>query len=268
MSVILSVTTMALLACSTADPEVPRPVVLATEPVDQAPLPASAAPEVDRPMPDEPSSPGESSLPGEQVSAGPTTAASAGAGSPALPAPTGEVCTGQGCETTTITVRPGESLHLLASLASVTPEELASLNGMEVTDPLVAGARIAVPVGPLGPDGLDEARRAAARERLDRYVAARGGEVGRTLRQVRTGETAWSIIHDDADIPMWVLAACNPDVDLDRLRAGDLLVIPLFGDRLAEAGPAGAAGTGMPGEGSPARSTDVAVVAEVSSASR
>ncbi len=221
MSTILSLATLAFLACSGAEPSNPDPVALAAEPLAASPPPASPPPAV-----------------------GPDLAIAATAeahSEPMEPRPGTVIAEVQPLvgaydddedvdSYTFIVVRPGESLYFLASLTPMTSEELAALNDMQVTDPLVAGASLTVPRNPFGMDEFEQGRREAADARLDRYLGGRGGEIGRTTRQVQTGDTAWSIAHGDADVPTWVLAAYNPDVDLERLRVGDLLVLPVLGD--------------------------------------
>lgn len=141
-----------------------------------------------------------------------------------------------GLPSTEITLRHGESLVLLADWTGVTSEELAELNGIDVTAFLVAGQPLRVPLHAVTVDQLEEARSGALDRRLDRYMRGRGGLAGVDTHRVRTGETAWSIARDRHGLPTWVLAAFNPDVDLDRLRIGDGLQVPVLADTVADLG--------------------------------
>lgn len=168
----------------------------------------------------------------EAVVLEPVAAVPALAGSE-LPEPSAPILAGlPGAE---ITLRHGESLVLIADWTGVTSEELAELNGIDVTDFLVAGQELSVPLHVVSLDQLQESRDAALDRRLERYLRGRGGLAGVDTHRVRTGETAWSIARDRHGLPTWVLAAYNPDVDLDRLRIGDSLQVPVLADTVAEA---------------------------------
>ena len=45
--------------------------------------------------------------------------------------------------------------------------------------------------------------------------------------RVKTGETAWGLSSSEFEVPLWVLAYYNPDVNLERLRIGQELHYPL-----------------------------------------
>jgi hypothetical protein len=80
-----------------------------------------------------------------------------------------------------------------------------------------------------------EARREAHRvRRAEGYLDARGGAVGTEFYAVRTGESATSIARDHAGIPVWLLETYNPSVDLERLRPGQELMLPVLADSVAE----------------------------------
>lgn len=168
---------------------------------------------------------------------------------PAL-ASAGEVASVEAHPPTTlqITVRPGENLVLLAGWAGTTAEAIASLNAISVTSPIVPGQSLEIPLVVdsggesdlqdevrLARENLERARERFAQTRWDRYLSRRGGLVGVITHQVETGETAWEIARFQARIPLWVLAAYNRDVDLDHLRIGEELVLPVLGDTLAGA---------------------------------
>lgn len=134
-----------------------------------------------------------------------------------------------------ITVRHGETLVVLAGQAGCLAEELATLNGLDVSGSLRPGQPLLLPVDRVDGETLRSKRDEALAARLDRYLRARGGVAGVRTHRVRTGETAWAIARDGADLPTWVLAAYNPDVDLDRLRIGDSLQVPVLAELVAEA---------------------------------
>lgn len=137
-----------------------------------------------------------------------------------------------------VTVRHGETLVALAGQAACLAEDLAALNGMDVGQPLRPGQALLLPVDAVPAEALLARRDQALADRLERYLRARGGVAGVRTHRVRTGETAWGIAKDGADVPTWVLAAYNPDLDLDRLRIGDSLQVPVLAELVAEVGAA------------------------------
>ena len=105
---------------------------------------------------------------------------------------------------------------------------------------IAAGDRILVPVDRVDADTLQARRDEDLGRRLDRYLRGRGGIAGVATHRVRTGETGWSIARDVVDVPLWVLAAYNAEQDLDHLRIGDSLQVPVLIDTVADDDGAGA----------------------------
>lgn len=223
---------LGLVACGEPVAETPDPVVLSAVPVMQEPdLGGAFEPGFDAAF-DAPNS--SDAVPLPQLSAeGVST--SVPVEEPPLSPSDGGVSEHA---LTEITLRHGESLFLLADWTGVTSETLAAINGLDVSEPVRAGATLLVPVDDIGFDQLQAQRDDAFARRLDRWIRGRGGLAGVTTHRVRTGDTAWSIAHEEHGLPIWVLAAYNPDVDLDRLRIGDGLQLPVTADTVAELEPA------------------------------
>ncbi|NOY26549.1 MAG: LysM peptidoglycan-binding domain-containing protein [Oligoflexia bacterium] len=157
----------------------------------------------------------------------------------AAPAPLEAALAAQ--ESTDIVVRAGETLVVLADLAGCTAEDIAKLNGFDVTHMMLGGESILLPVDRVDIDTFQARRSERLDRRLDRYLRGRGGVAGVSTHRVHTGETGWSIARDVVSAPLWVVAAYNPDVDLDHLRIGDSLQVPVMADMVAdlsEKGPA------------------------------
>ncbi len=139
-------------------------------------------------------------------------------------------------ETVRISLRAGENLVLLADQAGVSVEALCERNDLDPLAAVYPGEELVVPLA----EGLSPADFAARRDaflkgRLDRYAARRGGLVGVSEHRVRTGETGWGIAAE-AGVAPWVLAAFNRDRDLDRLRIGEVLLVPVYADEPLAAG--------------------------------
>ena len=131
-----------------------------------------------------------------------------------------------------IEVRPGENLVSLAEWASTTPTELARLNGVEVQDTLFAGQSLGLSLEGEAVDAFVEARDQALDARVDRYIDRRGGLYTVESHAIRQGETAWGVGQKKGEIPLWVLAAFNQDVELSALSIGDLLSVPVLEDTI------------------------------------
>ena len=131
-----------------------------------------------------------------------------------------------------IEVRPGENLVSLSDWADTTPTELARLNGMEVQDTLFAGQKLGLSLEGEAVDGFVEARDRALEARVDRFLDRRGGLYTVESHAMRQGETAWGVGQERGEIPLWVLAAFNQDVELSSLSIGDLLTVPVVEDTI------------------------------------
>ena len=130
-----------------------------------------------------------------------------------------------------VTVQDGESLALLASWTGVTSEEIASLNDIDVSDPLYPGQQLILPVSAAEAIALE--RVAFSEARLSRFLDRRGGLAGTRTYRVQTGDTAWSIAREELGVPTWVLAHYNDTVSMDRLSIGQELIAPVLGDEAA-----------------------------------
>lgn len=125
-----------------------------------------------------------------------------------------------------VTVRAGESLDRLSRWSDASVEEIAALNAIEITAPLVPGQILAIPIADR--ESFESSRNGALELRLERYLAANGGLAGIEGYTVRTGDTAWAIAKEIAGVPSWVLAAFNGDASLDHLSVGATIYLPIM----------------------------------------
>jgi hypothetical protein len=132
----------------------------------------------------------------------------------------------------TFALRRGETLAHFARWSEVPVEAIAAASGLDLAGDYPVGTQIRVPSA--DPSRVAELREQHHHARVEAYLASRGGAVTSDFYAVRTGDTAWSIARDTQAIPVWVLEAYNPSVDLDRLRPGQELMVPVLADVVVE----------------------------------
>lgn len=130
-----------------------------------------------------------------------------------------------------VSLENNENLVLLAEWAGVSVEDVLDAN--PELDPLATlhpGQAIALPIGQGELNQFESERNAWGQDRLDRYLDRHGGLAGVQEQRVRTGDTAWSLATEQADVPMWVFAAFNDGVDLNALQIGQVVRVPVLVD--------------------------------------
>ncbi|MFT5686917.1 MAG: LysM repeat protein [Myxococcota bacterium] len=144
--------------------------------------------------------------------------------------PAGLFSTDPDAPTSSITIQDGESLALIADWSGVISEEIASLNDIDVSDPLYPGQELILPE--LSAGSVETERVAFTKVRLSRYLDRRGGLSGMRTYRVQTGDTAWGIARTELGVPTWVLSHYNGGDSLDRLIIGQELLAPVLGDEV------------------------------------
>jgi hypothetical protein len=128
-------------------------------------------------------------------------------------------------------LRRGESLAHFARWSGLPIEVIAEASGIWLEDDqLPVGTIVRLPIDPDTRSTVETKRDAHHVRRAEGWLAARGGSVGDEFYRVRTGDTAWTIARDHGDIPVWVVETYNPAVDLEALRPGQELMLPVVAD--------------------------------------
>lgn len=133
-------------------------------------------------------------------------------------------------------LRRGETPSHFARWSGLPVEVIAEASGLSLGGTYPVGTEIRVPADPERQAELERAREAHHARRAEGYLASRGGARGTEFYTVRTGDTAWSIAMDAHGIPVWLLETYNPSVDLERLRPGQDLMVPILADTVADGG--------------------------------
>ncbi len=133
------------------------------------------------------------------------------------------------------TLRHGERLDHFARWAALPVEVIAEASGLDLGRPYMAGIEVRIPVEGQALAALEQARDAHHTKRAEGYLASRGGAIGAEFITVRTGDNATTIARDQQGLPLWLVETYNPSVDLDRLRPGQQLMIPVLADIVVDA---------------------------------
>jgi len=125
-------------------------------------------------------------------------------------------------------LRRGETLAHYARWSGLAVEDIAQASELDLDGMYAVGTQIVVPVEGEALSDLVSKRDAHHTARAEAYLASRGGSSGSAFVTVRTGDTAWSIAKDAGSIPVWLVESYNPSVDLERLRPGQELMVPVL----------------------------------------
>lgn len=201
---IFAVTALSLTACFATEPPVPAPEpmrTIATEPVHEVLLPETS----------EELTSEEPILMVESIVVEPT-------GPPAMH----------------FTLRRGETLAHFARWSEIPVEDIAQSSELDLEGDYAVGTEISLVLSPDERSMVEMRRDTHHQVRAENYLASRGA-AGTDFYTVKSGDSAWTIARDREGMPVWLLESLNPSVDLDRLRPGDSLLVPVFNDIVAEA---------------------------------
>jgi membrane-bound lytic murein transglycosylase D len=212
-------------APSTATPEAPRsPALVAQAPQSHAPAPQAAR------------------LPAPLAEAVPPPAAARVAPPPKEPvsqrqtdrnallpvaAPTGN------SDTTDYSVRadnrvivqPAETLGHLADWSGVSSEALRALNKLHKNAMVTVGHKIKLDFSKVSAEQFTAARREYHHGLQEQYFAAHR-IAGTENYSVKHGDSLWVIAAQHGDLPVWLVAQYNPDVDFNDMRPGTVITLP------------------------------------------
>ncbi|MBT3217594.1 MAG: LysM peptidoglycan-binding domain-containing protein, partial [Proteobacteria bacterium] len=132
-------------------------------------------------------------------------------------------------------LRRGETLAHFARWSKLPVELIAESSGLDLHGRYEVGTEVLIPIEGEELAVLEQRREEHRVLRVEGYLASRGGSSNTDFYKVRTGDNAWTIARDTQGIPIWVLEAYNPTADLDNLRPGDELMVPVLSDIVVDA---------------------------------
>jgi LysM repeat protein len=143
----------------------------------------------------------------------------------------------EGPDPTLYTLRRGETLAHFARWSGQPVEEVARTSSLELDGLYAVGTEVALVLTPEERSQVESRRDAHHQTRANSYLDARGAS-GTAFYRVRTGDSAWSVAQQHQSMPVWLLESLNPSADLERLRPGQELLVPVFADTVVEVPPA------------------------------
>ncbi len=185
-------------------------------------MPPGAIPPID----DEPTAVAQGGEGGDSERVDPFAEVPTGDRDEAQPLAPSEEVAADGGRSVDIVVERNESLKLYSEWAGV-PEPDLLPNGGLTRPRLRAGQRLSLLLTPDAyrrfTDGRDKYRLEREREFLQRFEVER-----LEAHTVAKGDNVWKIANKHGEVPVWVLKRFNRNVDLEHLKLGDVVLVPVL----------------------------------------
>jgi membrane-bound lytic murein transglycosylase D len=125
----------------------------------------------------------------------------------------------------TIVVQAAETLGHFADWAQVDSQALRALNKLHRNAVVTQGRKLKLDLSRVTAAQFVEARRDYHRRLQETYFAAH--RIAGTLSySVKRGDSLWTIVQQYDDLPVWLVAQYNPDVNFKDIRPGTALTLP------------------------------------------
>jgi membrane-bound lytic murein transglycosylase D len=125
----------------------------------------------------------------------------------------------------TVIVQVAETLGHYADWSGVGLQELRALNKLHKNAMVALGHRVKLDFSRVSAQQFVEARRAYHQHLQEEFFAAHR-IAGTENYSVKRGESLWTIAQQHADLPVWLVAQYNPDVDFGDVRPGTIITLP------------------------------------------
>ncbi|TNE85423.1 MAG: LysM domain-containing protein [Deltaproteobacteria bacterium] len=132
-------------------------------------------------------------------------------------------------------LRRGESLAHFARWSELPVEDIAEFSELPLDGNYPVGTEVKLPLEGDALATFESLRAEHQQRRVEQYLASRGGAIEEEVYKVRTGDSAWGIARQSGGVPVWLIESYNPEVDLEHLRPGDQLVLPVLADVVVDA---------------------------------
>ena len=125
----------------------------------------------------------------------------------------------------TIIVQASETLGHFADWTHVEAQRLRSMNRLKKNAGVTQGRKLKLDLSRVSEAQFVEARREYHRHQQESYFA--GHRISGTLTYaVKRGDSLWTIVQQHDEMPEWLVAQYNPDVNFNDMRPGTALTLP------------------------------------------
>jgi membrane-bound lytic murein transglycosylase D len=125
----------------------------------------------------------------------------------------------------TVIVQAAETLGHFADWTRVDSQVLRRLNKLHKNAAVTQGARLKLDFSRVAAAQFVEARREYHRGLQETFFT--GHRIAATENYtVKHGDSLWTIVQQHADVPIWLVAQYNPDVNFKDMRPGTILTLP------------------------------------------
>ena len=128
-------------------------------------------------------------------------------------------------ENNTVVVQAAETLGHFADWSKVSSASLRTLNKLHKNAMVTLGHKVKLDLSQVSAAQFEAARRDYHRQLQESFFAAHRIS-GTENYVVKKGESLWIIAQQHSDLPVWLVAEYNPDVDFGEVRPGTTIALP------------------------------------------
>jgi membrane-bound lytic murein transglycosylase D len=125
----------------------------------------------------------------------------------------------------TVIVQAAETLGHYADWSGVSSQALRTLNKLHKNALVSLGHKVKLDFSRVSPEQFATTRREYHHRLQEEFFAAHR-IAGTENYSVKRGESLWVIAQQHADLPVWLVAEYNPDVDFSDVRPGTTITLP------------------------------------------
>jgi membrane-bound lytic murein transglycosylase D len=125
----------------------------------------------------------------------------------------------------TVVVQVGETLGHFSEWSGVDSQRLRALNRLHKNALVTVGRKIKLDLTKVSAEQFSAARREYHHHLQEDFFAAHR-IAGTDSYVVKRGESLWTIAQQHADLPVWLVAQYNPDVNFSDIRPGTTIALP------------------------------------------
>ena len=215
------------LAAAAADAAPIAPIAPTVSSAPSAPSAAASPPLVERPAPDGdvPAAPAVVRSPPPKEPVSERQAESASLLPAASPSGNGDNTDYSVGADNTVVVQAAETLGHFADWSKVSSASLRALNRLHKNAMVTLGHKVKLDLSQVSAAQFEAARRDYHRQLQEAFFATHR-IAGTENYVVKKGESLWIIAQQHADLPIWLVAEYNPDVDFGDVRPGATIALP------------------------------------------